>query len=39
MLRSDLCDHSRAYIVAKGTLDFLADAANENDKAQKDVTS
>ena len=38
MLRSDLCDYSEAYIVVKGTIDLLADDANENDKAQKNVT-
>ena len=37
MLRSDFCDYSDAYIVVKGTIDFLALAANENDKAQKNV--
>ena len=37
MLRSDLCDYSDAYIVVKGTIDPLATAANENDKAEKDV--
>ena len=37
MLRPDLCDYSDAYIVVKGTIDFLAAAANENDKAQKNV--
>ena len=37
MLRSDFCDYSDAYIVAKGTIDFLALAANENDKAEKNV--
>ena len=37
MLRSDLCDCSDAYIVVKGTIDLLAAAANENDKAQKNV--
>ena len=35
MLRSDLYDYSDAYIVVKGTIDFLADDANETDKAQK----
>ena len=34
MLRSDLCDH----IVVKGAIDFLAAAANEHDKAQKNIT-
>ena len=37
MLRSYLCDYSDAYIVVKGTIDLLAAAANENDKAEKDV--
>ena len=38
MLRSDLCDYSDAYIVVKGTTNLSAAAANENDKAQKNVT-
>ena len=38
MLRSDLCDYCDAYIVVKGTIDFLAAAANKNDKAEKDVS-
>ena len=37
MLRSDLCYYSDAYIVVKGTIDLLADAANENDKAEKNA--
>ena len=37
MLRSYLCDYSDAYIVVKGTIDLLAAATNENDKAEKDV--
>ena len=37
MLRSDLCDCSDAYIVVKGTIDLLAAAINENDKAEKNV--
>ena len=37
MLRSDLCGYSDTYIVVKGTTDFLADDANENVKAEKDV--
>ena len=37
MLRSNLCAYSDAYIVGKGTVDLLAAAANENDKAEKDV--
>ena len=36
MLRSYLCDYSDAYIVVKGTIDLLAAAANEYDKAEKD---
>ena len=38
MLRSDLCDQSDAYIVAKGAIDLLAAIANENDKAEKDAS-
>ena len=37
MLQSDFCDYSDGSIVLKGTIDLLAAAANENDKAQKDV--
>ena len=37
MQRSDLCDYSDAYIVAKETIDLLAAVANENDKAQINV--
>ena len=37
MLISDLCDYNAAYIVVKGTIDLLAAAANENDKADKNV--
>ena len=37
MSRSDLCDYSDAYIVVKGTIDLLAAAANENDKAHQNV--
>ena len=37
VLRSDLCDYSDAYIVVKETVDRLADASNEDDKAEKDV--
>ena len=37
MLRSDLSDYSDAYIVVKGTEDFLDDAANENYNAEKKV--
>ena len=35
MLRSYLCNYSDAYIAVKGSLDLLATAANENDKAQE----
>ena len=35
MLSSDLCDYSDGCIVVKGTIDILAAAANENDKAEK----
>ena len=37
LLRSDLCDYSDAVIVVKGTIDLLVAAANEKDKAQKNV--
>ena len=37
MLRSDLCDYSDGYILIKETIDLLAAAANENDKAEKNV--
>ena len=37
MLRSYLCDYSDAYIVVKNTIDLLAAAGNENDKAEKNV--
>ena len=37
VLRLYLCDYSDAYIVVKGTIDLLVAAANENDKAEKDV--
>ena len=37
MLRSDLCDYSGAYIVVKRTTDLLANDANENVNAEKDV--
>ena len=37
MLRLHLCDYSDTYIALKGTIDLLAAAANENDKAEKDV--
>ena len=38
MLRSYLCDYSDAYIAVKETIDILAAAANENDKAEKYVS-
>ena len=37
MLRSNLCDYSDAYVVVKGAKDLLAVAANENDKAEKEI--
>ena len=37
MLRLHLYDYSDAYIVLKGKIDLLAAAANENDKAEKNV--
>ena len=37
MLRSDLCYYSDGYVVAKETVDLYAAAANENDKAKKNV--
>ena len=37
MLSSDLCHYSDAYIVVKGTIDLLATAANENDRAEKNA--
>ena len=37
MLRSDLCDQSDVFIVVKRVIDLSAAAANENDKAEKDV--
>ena len=37
MLRSDFYDYSDAYIVVKRTIDLLAAASNENDKAEKDI--
>ena len=37
MLRSDLCDYSDAYIVAKGRIDLLASPENENDKTEINV--
>ena len=33
ILRSNLCDYSESYILKKGTIDLLAAAAYENDKA------
>ena len=38
MLRSKFCDYSDVYIVVKGAIDILVVVADENDKAQKDVT-
>ena len=38
MLRSNLCDYNVAYIAVKGTIDLLAPADNEDDKAEKEVT-
>ena len=38
MLRSNLCDYSDAYIVVKGAIDLSDAAANENDKAKKNVS-
>ena len=37
MLRSNLCDYSDTYISVKGTVDLLAAAEDENDKAEKEV--
>ena len=37
MIRSDLCDYSNANIDVKETIHFSANAANKNDKAEKDV--
>ena len=37
MLRSNLCDSSDAYIVVKWTIDILVAAANEYNKAEKDL--
>ena len=37
MLKSDLRDYSDAYTVVKGTIDLLVAAANEDNKAEKDV--
>ena len=37
MLKSGLGDYSNAYIVIKRTIDLLSAAANENDKAEKNV--
>ena len=38
MLKSDLCDYSDVYISVKGTIDLLAFVANQNDKAEKNVS-
>ena len=38
MLRSYLRDCNDAYIVVKGTIDLLVAAADENDKAEKDIS-
>ena len=37
MLKLDFCEYSDVYIVVKGKINPLADASNENDKAQKNV--
>ena len=37
MLRSNLCDYSESYIFKKGTIDLLAAAAHEDDKAKKKI--
>ena len=37
MLKSNLCDYSESYILKKDTIDLLAAAALENDKAQKKI--
>ena len=37
MLRSSLCDYGETCNVVKRTIDLWTAAANENDKAQKDV--
>ena len=37
MLRSDLCVYSAAYIVVKGKTDLFDAAANENNKADKNI--
>ena len=37
MIISNLYDYSDVYIVVKRTIDLLSAAANENDKAEKDV--
>ena len=37
ILRSHLCDYSVVYKIAKGSIDLLAAAANEDDEAEKDV--
>ena len=38
LLRSYLCDYSDTYFIVKGTIDLLAAAANEMDKAENNVT-
>ena len=38
MLKSDLCDNSDVYVIVKGTIDLLAYVANQNDKAEKNVS-
>ena len=38
LLRSYLCGYSDAYFIVKGTIDLLAAAANEMDKAENNVT-
>ena len=37
MLRPNLCHYSDAYIVVKGTVDFLATAGNKNDNTEKEI--
>ena len=37
MFRSDSCVYSDAYIVLNGTINRLAAAANETDKAEKNA--
>ena len=38
MLRSYLCASSDTYIIVKGTINLIAAATNDNDKAEKDVS-